>query len=226
MDLVWICRKGPNEELRYSLRSALTNLQFDNFWVIGQRPHWYKGPFIYVYQRAGKKYENAKANLQKLISSSQVADDFILMNDDFYVLKPTEVKPYYSGTLEQRIQRNSGLSPNAKYLQRIIDTKEMLEAQGIEKPLDYSLHIPMQMHKEGLAKSLDYPLIRSGYGNLNNVGGEQRRDVKIYAGKIYEGLSYEITPNSDFVSSHDDSFPDLRDNVLAELFPDPMPHES
>jgi hypothetical protein len=225
MDLVWICRRGPNEELRYSMRSAIQNIQHENVWVIGGKPDWYTGPFIPVFQRNGQKYQNAKMNLNHLISSPQINNNFILMNDDFFVLKPVEVGHYYSGTLAERIERNARLSPNASYLEKIKVTKAMLEKQGISDPLDYSLHIPMKMDKAGLSKSLSYPLIRSAYGNLERVGGEQRRDVKIYSGTLYNGLSYTPDEKSDFISTDDNSFAQVRADLLGNLFPQPTEFE-
>ena len=224
MDLVWVCRTGQNEELRYSLRSAMQNLKHNNVWVVGGKPNWYTGPHIPVPQLS-RKYENAKNNLKHIINSTEISDEFVLMNDDFFILKPVELGYYYSGTLEERIERNEKLSPNAAYLEKIKTTKAMLESNGIENPLDYSLHIPMKMDKEGLERSLDYPLIRSGYGNLKNVGGEKRRDVKIYDGQRYQGMNYEITDSSEFLSTEDRSFPDIKKNLLNPLFPEPTEYE-
>jgi hypothetical protein len=225
MDLVWICRKGPNEELRFSMRSAIQNIQHENVWVVGNKPDWYSGPFIPVFQRNGQKYQNAKNNLIQLISSPEINNDFVLMNDDFFVLKPVKLGYYYSGTLAERIERNARLSPNANYLEKIKLTKAMLEKQGITDPLDYSLHMPMKMDKAGLSISLDYPLIRSGYGNLKQVGGEQRRDVKIYSGTLYNGLSYSPDESSEFISTDDNSFPQVRADLLEKLFPEPTEFE-
>lgn len=225
MDLIWICRKGPNEELRYSLRSAVQNIEHENVWVIGDKPNWYSGPFIPVPQNSGKKYENAKNNLKRLINSPEINDEFILMNDDFFVLKPTEIGYYYSGTLAERIERNAQLSPNAAYLEKIKTTKQMLEDQGIVNPLDYSIHVPMRMDKEGLSQALNYPLIRSGYGNLKKVGGKKMRDVKIYSGTLYKGLSYTPDENSEFVSTDDNSFIEVRKNLLHPLFSTPTVFE-
>lgn len=225
MDLVWICRRGPNEELRYSMRSAIQNIEHENVWVIGSKPDWYNGPFIPVFQRNGQKYQNAKNNLTQLISTPEISNDFVLMNDDFFTLKPVEVGYYYSGTLAERIERNARLSPNANYLEKIKVTKAMLKKQGIDDPLDYSLHIPMKMDKAGLSQALSYPLIRSGYGNLKQVGGEQRRDVKIYSGTLYNGMSYTPDGDSDFISTDDNSFPQVKQDLLGPLFSEPTQFE-
>jgi len=225
MDLVWICRKGPNEELRYSMRSAIQNLEHDKVWVIGDKPSWYRGPFISSRQVHGRKYENAKRSLINLILSKQVSDDFVLMNDDFYVLKPVTLGYYYGGTMADRISRNSRLSPNATYGQKMRDTAAELRNLGINRPLDYGLHIPMPMDKRGLAVALNFPMVRSAYGNLGRVGGEQRRDVKVYSGSLYKGLSYEWDENSEFLSTDDGSFDHVRDALLKDRFPDATPFE-
>jgi hypothetical protein len=225
VDLVWICRTGSNEELRFSIRSATQNLEHNNIWVVGGRPEWYKGPWVHVAQRAGKKYDNAKANLQQIIDSPKISDNFILMNDDFFVLKPVELKPYYSGTLRERLERNKALSPNAGYTAKISQTIEALEALGHDNPLDYSIHMPMAMDKKGLSKALDFPLIRSAYGNLRQVGGEKRSDVKIYSGSLYDGMSYEPDDNSDFISTDDNSFLLMKGKLLNRLFPKPTVYE-
>jgi hypothetical protein len=219
LDLVWVCRGGENEELRYSIRSATRNLQHANVWVIGDKPDWYVGPFIQTQQVEGKKYDNVKAGLVKAIESDQVSDDLVLMNDDFYVLQPTELNYYYSGTLDERIKRISTKSPNNLYSNRLTETMHELQDLGIPEPLDYELHIPMKLDKAGLPEALEFPQFRSAYGNLNNVGGQQTSDVKVYSSKLYSELSYNWTVDSKFLSSDDGSFNTLRQKLLEPLFP-------
>ena len=87
MDLVYICRSGDNEELRYSIRSMVANVPHDNLWVVGGKPSWYIGKHIPVKQ-SDDKYDNARNNLKAIVESSEISDRFILVNDDFYVTKP------------------------------------------------------------------------------------------------------------------------------------------
>lgn len=202
----------------------MQNLKHNNVWVVGGKPNWYTGPHIAVPQ-IGEKYQNAKNNLEHIINNTEISDHFVLMNDDFFILKPVELGYYYSGTLQERIERNAKIAPNASYLEKIKTTKAMLESKGIKEPLDYSLHIPMKMDKAGLAKSLDYPLIRSGYGNLKNVGGEKRRDVKIYNAKAFQSLNYDLDNSSEFLSTEDRSFPEIKKSLLNPLFPNPTNYE-
>lgn len=225
MDLVWICRNGENEELRYSIRSATQNLEHESVWVVGGKPDWYRGNSIKVKQSLGEKYNNAKNNLLTIINSNQISDEFILMNDDFFTLKETKLKPYFSGTLQERLDRNIRLSPNSAYTAKIQQTMEMLESLGYQEPLDYSIHVPMALDKQRLSEALDFPLIRSAYGNIAQVGGEQRSDVKIYSGSLYNGMSYKPNKDSDFISTDDGSFPFVKDKLLDHLFPNPTVYE-
>ena len=225
MDLVWLCRSGPNEELRYSIRSATQNIKHDNVWVVGDKPDWYSGPFIEAEQIEGQKYDNVKRSLVNVILSDQVSDSFVLMNDDFFILKPTDLDYYYSGTLDERIKRIETKSPNAIYANRLKETMRQLQQAGIRQPLDYELHKPMKFDKRGLALALEFPQFRSAYGNLNQVGGEQTSDVKVYSNRLYSGMSYNWSIDSQFVSTDDGSFDTLRRKLLQDLFPTPTIYE-
>ena len=50
MNFIYICRIGENEELRYSVRSVLNSFPEAVIWVIGGKPDWYVGNYIYVDQ--------------------------------------------------------------------------------------------------------------------------------------------------------------------------------
>lgn len=225
MDLVWLCRGGPNEELRYSIRSGTQNLEHDSVWVVGDKPDWYSGPFIEAEQIEGKKYDNVKRSLINVILSDRVSNSFILMNDDFFILKPTDLEYYYSGTLDERIKKIETKSPNALYAHRLKNTMHQLQDAGIEQPLDYELHKPMKLDKQGLAVALEFPQFRSAYGNLNQVGGQQTFDVKVYSNRLYQGMSYNWDIDSEFVSTDDGSFDTIERKLLRHLFPDPTIYE-
>jgi hypothetical protein len=56
-------------------------------WLVGGKPDWYSGNFIEVDQKH-HKYANAINNLQALCNSEEISNNFILMNDDFFIIKP------------------------------------------------------------------------------------------------------------------------------------------
>ena len=232
MDLVYICRNGDNEELRYSIRSAVTNLKHDNLWVVGGKPDWYCGNYIEVPQLL-TKFENAKANMVAISDSKEISDDFILMNDDFFIVSPVKrIDAYYGGLLKARIrqlQRRHRTSPYILMLQRTFRT---LKRMGISNPLDYALHIPFKMNKKKLMEILKLDISwRIAYGNIYNIGGSlvkvkdgKSTDVKLY---LKDGKPEGIEDNSltkKFLSSQDNTFEFLLP-MLQEMFPAPSQYE-
>ena len=222
MDFVYICRSGDNEELRYSIRSVLNSFPDGVIWVIGGRPDWYCGNYIEVSQDKNT-YTNAVNNLKALCNSLEIDKDFILMNDDFFIInKIDSVKYFYGGTLPEKISLYKDLTGSSSYIDKLVKTSNRLQKYKIEQPLDYELHVPFPMNKEQLSKVLvknDKLLYRSIYGNLFNVGGSKIEDVKVYdhGGLIKKSFDY-LNSYSDFLSTTDSSF-NMIGPILKEKFP-------
>lgn len=225
MDFVYICKDGENEELRYSIRSVLHYFPNARIWVVGGKPDWYIGNYIQVEQVKKNKYENAKNNLVEMCKHKEISNDFILMNDDFYIVKPIKIIGYYhGGSMYERIdqyQKHMGISP---YIKKLKMTYKHLVRTGIREPLDYALHVPMPMERDKLLFLLTTHRYshswRSLYGNYYKVGGEQIRDVKVYDDKGYKPDPYDFTRLIyPFLSSNDDSFDLLKRKLLHKMFP-------
>lgn len=221
MDLVYICKAGENEELRYSIRSAVKNLPHDKIWVVGGKPDWYTGNYIEVPQ-SKTKYTNAKSNLKAICGSKEISDFFILMNDDFYIINKVDSVPYmYSGTLDNKIKQREDIFNGNSYITLLWQTLRSLSRKTEDVVLDYELHVPMVMEKTKLSKVIKLSgLWRSLYGNLFDVGGIKIRDVKVYneKDKLYGG-SYNIDDlKYDYLSSNDDSFEEVKRLVLDKRF--------
>jgi len=227
MDLVYLCRPGDNEELRYSIRSAVKNLPHDNIWVIGGKPDWYAGDFIHVPQTASK-YQNVRKSLAVLCDTNRISKDFVLMNDDFFIINPVEtIEPQHGGQLIDKINTYEDLNPRSGYTTMLQQTYLGLLKMGVEAPLDYELHIPMVMNRRSLRRVLkDSILWRSAYGNLYSVGGEQVDDVKFYAHGPLKRRSSSIKElKTNYLSSEDKSFIILLKTVLESRFPDASQYE-
>lgn len=225
MDFVYICKDGENEELRYSIRSVLHYFPDANIWVVGGKPDWYIGNYIRIDQMARNKYENAKNNLFALCKHNEISNDFILMNDDFYIVKPIKrIGYYHGGSMYDRIedyQKHMGMTP---YIKKLKMTYKHLVRMNIREPLDYALHVPMPMQRDKLLYLLTTHRYahswRSLYGNYYKVGGEEIRDVKVYDDKGYKPDTYDFTRLIyPFLSSNDDSFEVLRKKILRKMFP-------
>jgi hypothetical protein len=224
MDVVYICRSGPNEELRYSIRSVEKNLPHRSIVVIGQAPEWYKGPFIEV-ANSNAKYSNARSNLDALVSSKYITDDFILMNDDFFIMRPIEkISYFYEGTLLERAEKNELLTTTGAYTKLLYNTHDRLVKLGIDRPLNYEVHIPMIMNKAKLKDVLKKKdcLWRSLYGNIYNVGGIEHEDVKVYNNSSSNPKSYSWKGKSfPYLSTQDSSFPEIHRVLFVKKFKAP-----
>lgn len=225
MDYVYICRSGDNEELRYSLRSISKNAPEGRVWLVGGKPDWYSGNFVSV-RATSHKYNNARNNLHAIVGSSEISDNFVLMNDDFFVVrKVDEIKTYHGGLLSDKIKRYKSEPGTTVYTGMLTTTYRTLRRRGVDAPLDYELHVPMPMTKEGLFMALQANCLwRSAYGNLANVGGEQTVDVKYY-GSASKRTSYPLDGDMPYLSSEDYSFSEMLP-MLENIFQNPSEYEA
>jgi hypothetical protein len=228
MDFVYICRDGENEELRYSIRSVLNSFPEAKVWLVGGKPEWYSGHCVPVEQNSNK-YANALKNLKFLCEHPEISDDFVLMNDDFFIIKKiNSVDQFYNGLLSDKINRFTQITGSSMYIKKLITTNKKLIDLGIKNPIDYELHTPMPMNKTGLLDVIEkYPecLWRSMFGNLYNVGGTQMDDVKIYVNKKHLARSNEITDSSIYMSTEDTSLKVMLDKMLRQMLPEPSIYE-
>ena len=222
MDIVYLCRDGDNEELRYSLRS-IKNLAYDKVWLFGGRPYWYQGLYQPMVSK-GNKHANTTRSLRLACMDKRVSDPFILMNDDFFILKPTTVGNYDAGDMDEFIQRFVDRFRSSRYIQGLKETCEFMKKNGIDKPLSYELHVPIVVHKKPMLYALkriatvSRVAYRSAYGNFAHLESETIADVKIHEESGY-------IPTCDTFMSTDDTTFKLVKEKLAVMFPEPSPFE-
>lgn len=222
MNFVYICKDGDNEELKYSIRSVIKNCSVNDIWVVGGKPDWYTGNYISVNQRYSK-YKNAYNNFKTICNTSEIPDDFILMNDDFFIVKPiNKISSYYSGTLEEKINSYETVLGRSSYINRLKITQDKLMQMGFAKPLNYEIHVPMQMSKNNFDSILRMNhnfLYRSIYGNTFNNDSLEMRDVKVYQSENFSQLSYDYKSNKyPFLSTEHGSFLELKNSFLSKHF--------
>lgn len=230
MDYVYIVKDGSNEELRYSIRSVVKNMPAGNIWVVGGKPDWYSGNHIPIPQNL-PKYHNAIANLLAACKSNEISEDFVLMNDDFFILQSMDQIPtYHGGSFLDKVQAYTRISPTSTYTKRLAKTSQRLRKLGVMEQKDYDIHVPMIMNKQKLLKILKfYPecLWRSMYGNIHNLGGIEISDIKVYSLERMQERSYDyISGNNPYVSSDNGSFEILYLDLLKDNFSKESPYES
>ncbi len=222
MDLVYICRKGDNEELRYSIRSIEKNFPGQRIVVVGYKPDWYSGEFFEV-EDIGAKFTNIFNAMKAVCENKKISNNFIFMNDDFFLLKPIARMPKFHGeSLLNKLNKYKELSgPLGTYVMLISKTYKALVKSGINNPIDYDLHVPMHFNKKNLCSVIDgKTLPRSMYGNLFSVPGKEIADVKKYDSRSrLSNRSPKSTDDLMFISTDDQSFMKLKEELLDELFP-------
>jgi hypothetical protein len=181
-DLVYILGTGSkwqDNEIRFSLRSVTKNLTgVGNVWIIGELPCFIdetKVKHLYYPDRHSK--DNADANMiDKLLHACQqpeLSDDFIFMNDDFFILKPMhvdEIPLLHKGDMKDKAP--DYWAKTDIWTKRILNTFNTLKAADMTTML-YDLHCPMPMNKTlfpAVMEQFDYATIpglnfRSLYGN-------------------------------------------------------------
>lgn len=223
MDIVYpLKRVGHNRELRYSLRS-LQNLPHDHVFIAGEIQPWVRNVIHIPLPQRDTKYVNARANILTAACDPQVSEDFILMNDDFYVLSSQKrVLPMHQGDMDEFM---ATFPFRTAYWDLMVKTRELLRTLGIKKPKFYELHVPCVYNKTKLLRMVEKLdgetyMMRTVYHNLYKSGGVQREDVKKHK------RGQEIV-ETDYLSSSNGMI--RRQSFKAWLrkrFPEPCDYES
>jgi len=193
MDFVYILGSGSNwldNELRYSLRS-LKNVKdkIGKIWVVGKDSGFLKDvehvPFPDDFKN---KNQNALAKILFVCNEEPfLSEDFVLMNDDFYFLKPQPIKNRARKSLKETLTDYRKRNINSKYVAAMENTVAYLENNNL--PLvDYEVHYPLIINKEAFKKvfeNIDWKanplLFRSVYGNSVKLKTTRiKEDCKAY----------------------------------------------
>lgn len=230
-DVVIPVRVGDrNEELRYALRSIAANLPHSRVWIVGHRPKWTCDVGVIQTQQYGTKYTNSTNNLVQACRDPRVSEDFVLWNDDFFLLRPIDRVPVmHRGPLADVLSYYGRLG--GRYFQGMYATALMLELLGVTEPLSYELHVPLPMRKADFLQVIDLTKgrhmpktqvlhKRTLYGNLMLDKGVQMQDVKVAeAGQAWApGGPWLSTSDSTWMSHPAGAF-------VRSIFTTPGPYE-
>ena len=224
MDIVYVVKDSAyNEELQYSLRSVEKNFPHNRVWFFGGKPIGvHPDKQVLVNQIWRTKWDNVRNMMRMIADNEEVTDDFVLFNDDFFVMKPIKTLPSYKWKTmesickwveEQNNSRQSGYTKNLRAVAR--------ELEEFQFPTDnYVLHLPMIFNKKKLLNALDvFPNTkspRSVYGNMYlTKRAKTHKDVKIFR-------AWQTPPeDSDFLSTEDYAFKNGKaGEYIKRCFPD------
>lgn len=195
MDVLYYIGNGSshnNDELRLSLRSLEKHCKdVGKVWIVGNKPAFLRNvEYIWVADERGKWWWNA-FNKTKTAILAGISDDFLLMNDDFFMIDDFEAEsyPYFH---KGDIKKN-----DTDYQQVVYNTGEYLKSIGAATK-HFGIHCPIRINGKKyleLEKHLTQPMsVRCLYGNLY-CKGRLAKDVKnkeIHKNqtKCYSALSY------------------------------------
>lgn len=205
MDIVYLVKNDPENnsgELRYSLRS-LKNIPHNKVVIVGEKPDWVANVTFIPVAQSGTKNVNVANNLRAAVASNLVADDFLLMNDDFFFMKKIPEMPNLNfGLLKDVIRTYDTRYPEGSdYIRQMKNAYRVLIEAGYGQPLSYELHMPMILNKQKAASLFDEvttPIyqFRTYYGNYAQLGGVTVPDVKIFIEPKHNDNVYTNNPIS------------------------------
>lgn len=220
MDVLYTIKDGRefNEELVYSLRS-LVNIPHERVFIVGGVPlDVKKSEIIHIpTEQKSTKWRNSTSNLKTAILDDRLSDDFIYMNDDFFILKPINepVKELnlHFGSMADYYDRLAKKHAETPYMRGMLETKNLLNNLGVQEPLSYELHIPFIFNKKHLKEMFSIKGIeninvlhkRSLYGNLYLKKSQFYKDVK-----LFNGMNFDAKNFNKFVSTDATSFLKVR----------------
>ena len=227
MDIVIPYAKSNTDELRYCLRS-LKNIPHDKVFICGDKPDFISDKVIYLPRalRGSTAQYDSELNIRLALLDERLSNDFILFNDDFYIMKPIKrLHTYQNGTLKDLIDSR----PQRQFLKHNIQVQNTIDyLHNFDNPLSFELHIPMVFNKQDRLevsntiidslKSGKVVLPRSIYGNIFCDINEYRKDVKLYT------ENDKITDDT-FLSTYEATFNSNLGDIIRSRFKDKCEYE-
>lgn len=238
---VWLVG-GPvvadRENLRYSLRSAATNMPWiGQVWIVGDVPSWLSDDVRTLPLTPQRdKWANIRRSLTAAVAHPDMADEVVVFSDDHYVIAPIDeldVPVFHLGSANRYITKllAEGFNPRNTWLAGLRDTTDWLISDGRAgtDPACYDAHAPIPFDRQLLADALNryptdqrlcypqlYPI--AGTGSIGQGGNVKVRTDTELADKLAYGMPY--------LSSGDDAFTTgAVGRYIRDLFPSPSKFE-
>lgn len=225
------------EELRYSLRSVHTNAPglFGKVWVITREPvpDWLTGVHVLAAGDGGNKGQDVRSKMAAACAHPEVADRFLLMCDDFYLVDPiTEWEAFHMGPTSAYLRRLRREHAAAGWLRSVAHTADWMAAQGHGDILTRQGHRPLPWDKVRLAEALaTYPVGRpldvNGLYDIAGAGGVGRKGMNSKIRHDPAEFHRKTTKrNIPWLSSNNTSFAEgMIGGYIRGIFREPSPFE-
>lgn len=164
MDFVYIVKEDENnEDLRYSLRSIAKYYPENRVWIVGYKPSWVKNVEYLPVKQSEDKWKNSITNILTACKCKDISNDFILMNDDFFMIKPLVpiemIANTTLGLLSARFAKDKKeKSPWHDAFKQVYD---LLKDLNVPEPYyDFEAHLPLQINKKKFIKVINLPKVQ------------------------------------------------------------------
>lgn len=220
--------KHNNLELRYAIRSIEKFFpDHSQIFIVGERPEFIHHVIhIPAYDTPESRWKEQNIFLKVMLAIDHpcLSEDFILFNDDHFLLEPFTGTYYDHDLLRTSLEKRT---LHESYANTIRNTLWMYP-----DGLDYDVHCPMKMNKDlfrAWVAHADWHLpfgfsIQSLYGNGCVSQSDFHSDCKIRLPFTSEKILKMINHWA-FFSISDDAFNDEMKLVLAELYPNKSSYE-
>lgn len=199
MDILYVIKSEIlNEDLRWSLRSVEKYVSgFDRIFIAGFKPPFSIGMTHVPVVQLGTKYQNVLGNITQAVKTTDISEDFVLMNDDFIAIKPIDLTKdklnYIAGDLDEKCEEVAQLR-QSPWRRGFPVARDLLRKICKHKKLyNYAVHTPYIINKKKFLEMLEIPevkavldtnrtfLLRVVYGNLyRHSRVKQIKDVKLH----------------------------------------------
>lgn len=240
-DFVWVVKQNGNDtELRWSIRSVelhATNL--NNIVIVGHCPDWLdKTKIIHIegFEGSFKEYNIAKS-LYLAAKSEMITEDFIYMNDDFFLnakygasnqktyARPVSLSEFSNKKAPEGFDPLTWNNPRFNgYSLLIANTAKFLKSLGLGD-VCYDIHVPMPiscskyLEAFELIKDVKHPGVtpRSVYGNLHKIKPTIINDVKFSKCIDPKGFVKAVS-KLPFFSTNDGIIESVLEEAMLEIY--------
>lgn len=196
-----------NNEVRYSIKSVEKYHPGANIIIIGEKPDFYTGKFIQHTDVDSSPYINKWKKIIRLCQLDETPDQFVVMDDDFFLLAPLAKKHFSdSNTFHDKV---NNITIHSHWLSALRNTKLLVP----ENQKNYCTHSPFWIDKKSFLEFItkydwDIPpglVLRQLYisylnGSIFEIE-ELKHDIKIKTPGEIRNCDYFFSTYDDLVQS-------------------------
>lgn len=163
-DLVYILKQSDiNPDLKFSLRSVEKFCNYRKLWIVGYKPNWVKNVEYLPTVQVGNKWNNSMTNIIAACNCPSISENFVLMNDDFFILENIiDWRKTFNlclNSIDDEWKKYEKRDKPSRWQYGFLYAKEMLDQLQCEKRYNYEFHGPIIFNKEKFLKMLEIPQI-------------------------------------------------------------------